>query len=395
MAHADPTGSAVAVTGLGALTTGGEGIQALWRVCAEGGGLFRPIEHFDVSRTGTRIAGFVPTADGTPRPGTDQRLPYLLNRAVGAALADAQARTGRGGVRTALVVASTDSGGCPSASAWRSWADGRSRDCHAQWAPPEGEAAAPWFDGPVLPIGNASAAGAAALGVGADLIRGGIVERAVVCGVDTITETAFQGLASLRTLSPSGCRPFSTRRSGIRISECAAAVVLDGAADPAAAHARLCGWGSSNEAGQAARPDAEGVTKAVTRALADAGARPEELGYVNAHAAGTRHGDAAELTALENILGHQLARIPIASSKAALGHCQGAAGTVEAIMTVLTLARGEVLPTLDLVDLDPRWAHLDFGLTRRAAAPAPELGMTISCGLGGSNVAVVFGRAAA
>ncbi|MGW2262218.1 beta-ketoacyl synthase N-terminal-like domain-containing protein [Streptomyces sp. NPDC001780] len=382
------TARSVAVTGLGVLSPGGRGTDALWRVCERGGAAFRTVEHFDVSRTGARVAGFVPdTGDADPpAPGQPGRLPYLLHRATSDALADAEARTGRRHVPTALVVGTTDSGGCPSAAAWRAWRDGRAPAADAGWPP----YAAPGWDGPVIQVGNASAAGATALGVGADLVRDGVAERVLVCGVDTVTETAFQGLASLRTLSPRGCRPFSARRSGIRVSECAAAVVLERTAPDA--HAHLRGWGSSNEARQAARPDVEGLAKAVRRALRDARTAPDELGYVNAHAAGTRHGDVAELHALAEVLGDHLPRVPVVSSKAALGHCQGAAGTVEAIVTVLTLARGQVLPTLGLADRDPRWHHLNLG--DQSPGSPPETGMTISCGLGGSNVAVVFGRAA-
>ncbi|WP_228972951.1 beta-ketoacyl synthase N-terminal-like domain-containing protein [Streptomyces sp. DH12] len=385
------SGPAVAVTGVGVLSPGGAGADALWRACAGGGAAFRPVEHFDVSRTGAHLAGFVPeeaTGPGAPPPGHPARLPCLLHRATGDAVADAARRTGTAvrdpAVRTALVLGTTDNGGFPSAADWRAWREGRTTVPGAAWEP----YAPPVWDGPVVQVGNASAAGATALGVGADLLRDGVADRVVVCGVDTVTETAFQGLASLRTLSPAGCRPFAARRSGIRISECAAALVLERAADAPLAHLR--GWGSSNEASQAARPDPEGVAKAVRRALADAGTDPAEIGYVNAHAAGTRHGDAAELEALGEVLGERLPFVPVVSSKAALGHCQGAAGTVEAIVTVLTLHRGEVLATLGPAERDPRWDHLDFGGKQPDRPPSAAL--TLSCGLGGSNVAVVFGR---
>ncbi|MFD6654111.1 beta-ketoacyl synthase N-terminal-like domain-containing protein [Streptomyces parvus] len=375
------------VTGIGVLTPGGVGTEAMWRVCLTGDGEFREITHFDVSRTGTRIAGFVPDEPGAPAPGDAARLPYLLHRAVTAALADAREATGAREVPTALVLGTTDSGGCPGTEVWRAWAEGTRPSPEAGWQP----YGAPLVDGPVVQVGNASAAGATALGVATDLLRDGVVERVVVCGVDTVTETAFHGLASLRTLNPRGCRPFSTRRAGIRISECGAAMVLERATTATTpGYARLRGWGSSNEASQAARPDHEGVAKAVRRALADARTEPGLLDYVNAHAAGTRHGDIAEIRALEQVLGDRLPKVPVVSTKAALGHCQGAAGTVEAIMTVLTLARGEVLPTLGLEDRDPRWDHLNLG--DRATQAPPSVGMTISCGLGGSNVAVVFSR---
>ncbi|MEU4656061.1 beta-ketoacyl synthase N-terminal-like domain-containing protein [Streptomyces sp. NPDC023723] len=380
----------VAVTGLGVLSPGGAGVDALWRACAGAEVAFRAVTHFDASRTGAHRIGLVPeeaTGPGAPPPGHPQRLPYLVHRSVADAVADAETRGGGGGdgTRTVLVLGTTDSGGFPSGAAWRAWHEGRG-PAGASWTP----YAPPGPDWPVVQVGNASAAGATALGVGADLLRAGVADRALVCGADTVTETAFHGLASLRTLSPGGCRPFAARRSGIRISECAAALVLERGAD--APLARLRGWGGSNAASQAARPDVAGIASAVRQALADAGTAPERIGYVNAHAAGTRHGDVAELGALHAVLGARLPHVPVVSSKAALGHCQGAAGTVEAIVTVLTLLRGQVLPTLGLADRDPRWDHLNLG---DAPPPRPPgTALTLSCGLGGSNVAVVFDRAA-
>lgn len=368
-------GKSVVVGGMGVLSPAGRGVDALWTACASGGANFRPIEHFDVSRAGATIAGFVPVDEEAVPPGDARRIRHLRDQAVAAALADA----GVGDEPCALVLAATDSGGCPDTRRWRDWrAHGRAEDTDIAADPPVG--------GPVFTVANASAAGAAAIAFAADLIREAVVPRAVVCGVDTVTETAFNGLASLRALSPGGCRPFSPDRSGIRISECAAAIVLrEGPSNGVAVR----GWGVSNLAGQHARPEADAVVAAVESALAVAGADPADVGYVNAHAAGTRQGDAAEIEGLRRVFGDRLGKIPLASSKSAVGHCQGAAGTVEAIVTVETLRRQLVLPTRDLREPDPRMS--DLNLVFQDAEPTGRLGLTISCGLGGATVALLFG----
>ncbi|MFD9538605.1 beta-ketoacyl synthase N-terminal-like domain-containing protein [Streptomyces sp. NPDC060022] len=382
--------NAAAVVGLGVVSPAGEGVERLWDVCRSGGGEFRPLTHFDASGAGAYVAGFVPrSSDTEPHPGDPDRLAHLAVRAIRSALRDAGA-TGPGEV-TGLVLASTDSGGCTSTEAWRK-GDRSDRSLAGGWV---GEvAAALGSDGPVLHVNTASASGASALDLGSELIGAGLADRVVVCGADTVTETAYYGLAALRALSSTGCRPFSTRRSGIRLSECAAALVLedDGHARRRRArrHAVLLGAGSSNAGSQSARPDVGGIVGAVTQALRSADLDASAVGYINAHAAGTRQGDKAEVTALREVFGPHLPRIPVVSSKAALGHCQGAAGAVEALITVLTLSRGEILPTLGLTDIAPEWQDLNFGLGPTAA---PRVAVTTSCGLGAVNAALAFGAA--
>ncbi|WP_225827703.1 beta-ketoacyl synthase N-terminal-like domain-containing protein [Streptomyces naphthomycinicus] len=378
-------GAGVAVTGVGVLTPAGRGIAPLWRTLSAGGARPLPIEHFDTAQAGTGLAHFVPHEPGLPGPGHPERMSALATAAVTDALADAGAR----GEGTALILATTDETGAEVSGRWDGWQTGGTTPRGVPLE--ERVAAACGLTGQVITVATTSAAGCVALGVARRMITSGRVRRVVVCGVDVITEAGFYGLAALRTLSPHGCRPFSADRSGIRISEAAAALVIEpDTPEGGRARGRLEGVAANNLAAQPARPEAEGVAAAVRGALRQAGRRPAEVDYVNAHAAGTRHGDAAELTALWEVFGDRLLRdLPVVSSKAAIGHCQGAAGVVEAVVSLATLERGEVLPTLGLDSVDPAWREHNLG-GRRPGRP-PEVAVSVSCGLGGVNAAVVLG----
>jgi 3-oxoacyl-(acyl-carrier-protein) synthase len=245
-------------------------------------------------------------------------------------------------------------------------------------------------DGPVFMVSTASAAGAAAIAVATNLLSGGLAASVLVVAADCVSRAGLYGLVALRALSRDGCRPFAARRGGIHVSECAAALVItdgrNGAGTATPAGHILSAW-SSNVATQFARPDAEGIADAITHALALAGRSPADVAHVNAHAAGTGQGDQAEMDALSAVLGGGLAEVPVVSVKGVVGHCQAAAGVLEVIVTLRAVQEGRPPPLLGLADVDPQWAGQNFG-QRRAPTPLTTA-MSISCGLGGANAAVL------
>jgi 3-oxoacyl-(acyl-carrier-protein) synthase len=150
----------------------------------------------------------------------------------------------------------------------------------------------------------------------------------------------------------------------------------------------LAGWGASNYATHLASPDASGIEAALRAALADAQLDVGDVDLLNAHGAGTRVGDVAEIAALRRVFAERLPHVAITSSKGALGHWQGAAGVVEALACVLSLSRREVAPTHGAEPVDPAWPDLDIVLARRPARL--RAAVSISSGLGGINTAAVF-----
>lgn len=351
------------VTGAGVIGPCGRGTAALWRSLMDGDSNRRRITHFEAPDL---TVGLVPGEEG--RAGDPGRLLELLVAAAGDALSEAGFD---GEPEVTLVVGTTDCDG------------GRLPGWTAEEA-----AERLCLRGEAITVASASASGGAALEVGRDLLAAGEAQAVLVAGADRVTESAFHGLRSLRTLSAGGCRPFSAERGGIGVAEGAAALVLQSQDGQATARrGRLLGCGSSNLAGNLAVSEAAGIAAAVEAGLADAGLGPAGVGTVNAHGPGTVRGDAIEIEALRAVFGERLAEVAIVSSKGALWHWQGAAGVVETIACLLCHGEGMLAPTHGATPVDPRWEDLDVVLEPRSLPTGASL--SISCGLGGINTATV------
>ncbi|MFI5529974.1 beta-ketoacyl-[acyl-carrier-protein] synthase family protein [Kitasatospora sp. NPDC051853] len=249
-------------------------------------------------------------------------------------------------------------------------------------------------------IVTACAAGAQAVAEGLRLIRAGDAD-VVVCGgtESSLHPTIAAAFTNARALAQGwedpaqASRPFDRRRNGFVLGEGSGVLVLESAehaaARGAAGYAELIGWGSSTDAHHPTmpRPDGEGAADAMRTALANAGLDASDIGYVNAHGTGTKIGDVAESAALNAVFGPD--GPAVSSTKGATGHLLGAAGALEAIVSVLAVARGLLPPTLNLADPDPACA-LDH--VRGAARPA-ELRYALSnaFAFGGHNTSLVFG----
>ncbi|MFE6161663.1 beta-ketoacyl-[acyl-carrier-protein] synthase family protein [Streptomyces sp. NPDC056486] len=248
--------------------------------------------------------------------------------------------------------------------------------------------------GPSLNVATACASGATALGTARDLLASGQCDIAVVCGADAaVTPLMVTGFAQLRALSDQCSRPFDTARDGFVIAEGAGALILErpehAAARSAPRLARLIGYGASSDAHHLVAPHPEGrhAERALRAALAEAGIAPGDVDHVNAHGTSTPRGDAMEAAVLARVLPH---RPPVTSAKGALGHTLGAAGAIEAALTVLALRADLVPPTAGLTDPDPA---LDIDVVAGAARPVPSaVAVSNSFGFGGHNAVVVLAR---
>ncbi|MGH8687866.1 MAG: beta-ketoacyl-[acyl-carrier-protein] synthase family protein [Burkholderiales bacterium] len=198
--------------------------------------------------------------------------------------------------------------------------------------------------------------------------------------------------------APEACRPFQRVRAGLVLAEGAAALVLEDRERAerrgARVYAELTGYGESSDHGNLVRPSADGQARALRAALADAQLAPEALGYVNAHATGTREGDAIEVTALATVLGARAPGIAVSSTKSAHGHALGAAGAIEAAISVLALHHDALPATLGRrEDLDADCAGVAhvIGEPRRGAGTRAALSNSFA--FGGTNTVLVFRRA--
>ena len=258
------------------------------------------------------------------------------------------------------------------------------------------------LQGQMYGVVSACSGGAHALGVAARMIQCGDAEAVVAGGAEaTLTAFGFACFNALQALSPTGVsRPFDARRDGFVMGEGAGVLVLEAAS---AAHARgatilgeIAGYGSTSDAYHLTAPQPNGgpAAKAIELALTDAGVTPAQIDYVNAHGTSTPLNDAAETAALKRAFGSERAKkVPVSSTKSAIGHLLGAAGAVEAVATVQTLATRVIPPTLGYGVPDPE-LDLDYvpGEARQlliSNGDAP-IAVSNSFAFGGHNVALVL-----
>ena len=253
--------------------------------------------------------------------------------------------------------------------------------------------------GPVFGIVSACAAGAHAIGVALRMVQCGDADAVVTGGAEaSLTPLARAAFAQMSALSPSGVsRPFDARRDGFVMGEGAGVLVLEeeeaALARGARILGRLAGYGTTGDAHHLTAPDAAGTggAKAISLALKDAGYGAQDVDYVNAHGTSTPLNDRAETLALKLALGEHAARVPVSSTKSAIGHLLGAAGAVEAVATVLALRDRVAPPTLGWEQAE-EGLDLDYvpGQARPLDIPdaGPAVAISNSFGFGGHNVAL-------
>jgi 3-oxoacyl-[acyl-carrier-protein] synthase II len=256
--------------------------------------------------------------------------------------------------------------------------------------------------GPNFTTVSACATGGHAVGEASEIIRRGDADVMLAGGAEAaIYEAMIGGFASMRALStrnddPAGAsRPFDTGRDGFVIGEGAGVMVLEALehaqARGAVVLAELVGYGATADASHITLPAPGGIgaVRAARRALEKAGMTPDDIDHVNAHATSTPEGDRAELQAIRTIFGASSGRISVTANKSMLGHTLGAAGAIEAIVSILTIREGCVPPTINLTDPDPEAAGIDL-TPKVAAARQVRAVLSNSFGFGGQNTAIVL-----
>jgi 3-oxoacyl-[acyl-carrier-protein] synthase II len=245
--------------------------------------------------------------------------------------------------------------------------------------------------GPVITVGAACAAGATALGNGADLLRADIVDVVIAGGYDALCRFVMRGFDALRSLTRERVRPFDRRRSGLLLGEAAALVMMtrEGAIRGPRL-GRLLGHASASDGSHIAAPDANGrgLELAVRSALDEAGLTPADVEFVSAHGTGTPLNDRIEADVLRRARGSRASQIPVNSIKASVGHTMGAAAALEAVMCLLAGREGVVPYTLGLEEPDPA-CELNHVIGTPLAA-RPRISLSTSLGFGGCNAALVL-----
>lgn len=399
--------AAVAVTGLGLITPAGHDPETVCKTMAAGRSLARkdpgladlPV---DISCS---VTGFDPIEElGLRLASRLDRFAHLALVAARHAVADAQLDTTQRPERVAVILGVGANSLQTYVREFTRIAPGRSVSPLAlPRSVPSMVAGEVAIDtgarGPNFTVSSACASGTTAIGVARDLLLSGACDIVLTGGCESgrarATAACFARMRALstRTERPEqACRPFDTDRDGFVLGEGAAVLVLERAdhARSRGAHVRawLRGYGASADAHHptSPHPQGRGAEQAIRQALTDAGCTPGDVGHINAHGTATRLGDTAEALALLRVFTG--APPAVTSSKSILGHALGAAGAIEAALTVLALQRQEVAPTANLAQQDTG-REMDI-VTGRSRPVAFDVALSTSCGFGGQNAALVL-----
>lgn len=244
-----------------------------------------------------------------------------------------------------------------------------------------------------IDINGACASSTVGLCVGANLIERGEAESVLVVGADWVSRFTFSGFAALRALSKTKCRPFDINRDGLALGEAAAAVQLVSKKEAMNSglkmEAVLMGWGIANDANHITGParDGRGLSDAIRSALSQANLSAEDISAFCAHGTGTIYNDAMELSAIENVFGDRC--LPLFSIKGALGHTLGAAGALEAAISIKAAQKRLIPPTYGLVTPEKR---VDGKALNDVQKLKGDTVLTSNSGFGGLNAALIIGR---
>ena len=400
--------SRIAVTGLGLVTPVGAGRREVWEGLLAGRSGFAPVESFDTRAFTTHLGAEVRGFD--PSPWVRRQEAAALGRASQLAIAAA---------RMALEDAGLDPDAVESerAGVAMGTTSGEPREverfddrflagelekvgaefislypCHMIAAHVARELR---FAGPNTMIPTACAAGNYAIANAVDMLRAGRADVMLAGGADAFSRITYTGFHRLGAIAPERCQPFDKNRKGMIPGEGAAVLVLEplerALARGARIYAELAGYGLSCDAHHmtAAHPEGAGAARAMERALADAGATPEEVSYISAHGTGTPTNDRLEILAVKRVFSEAARRTPMSSIKSMIGHTMGAASAIEAAVCALAVAEDRIPPTMNLEEPEE---ELDF--VSNAARELPvRLAMNNAYAFGGNNASVLLRKA--
>jgi len=407
------------VTGMGLVTPLGTDVPTTWAAMVEGRSGVTTIDAFDPSRLSVRIAGQVPDFDASrvldrkdqrrmdrymqlglvaareamDQAGLPERLEGELAERTGAILG-----TGLGGVGTLEEGFTTNVTRGPDRISPFLIAYGIPNVGSGQVAISFG------MTGPNFATVSACATGGHAVGEAFETIRRDDADVMLAGGSEAgIFEALVGGFAAMRALSTrnddpaAASRPFDVRRDGFVCGEGAGVLVLEESSHAEARGAQplaeLVGYGATADASHITLPAPGGIgaVRAARRALEKAGLAADDVDHVNAHATSTPEGDKAELQAIKTILGDRAGAVPVTANKSMIGHTLGAAGAIEAIVTVMTIRESCIPPTINLEQPDPEAAGMTI-VSGEAKRHAVRTALSNSFGFGGQNTALVFRR---
>ncbi len=394
----------VAITGLGAVSACGLGVERLWTAARDGRTAVADVAFPRIHRQQVKRAARIAEADFAAIA-TDAK-PRFQDRTAILALAAAREAIARAGLEAADfgprcgVVVGSGFGGAETLE--RNYV--RFVEAPAERSDPMAipkimtSSPASWIGmewkatGPTFCISTACASATQSIALAADLIRAGVIDRCIAGGAESLlVDGVFAAWEAMHVMTTGVCRPFSRERTGMVLGEGAGIVVLEA---PEAARARgatvlaeLVGQANTSDAADLLRPDPAGATACVRGAVASSGFDPARIGYCNAHGTGTIANDVTEAQALREVFGPAFDGLLVSSTKPIHGHALGAGGALELIVTVEALRAQIAPPTIDFLGVDPKIGFEPVPHVARAFSA--DAALSNSFAFGGINAALV------
>ena len=410
------SGRRVVITGIGLVTPLGVGTRKNWEALLRGANGIGPVTRFDVSRFATRFAGEIKGFD--PLPFIEKKEVRKMDLFIQYSIVAAQLAVEDSGIASAALEGDR-TGVCVGSGIG---GIGSLEETHTVLLEKGPDRVSPFFliqtiineaagqisikyraKGPNTATVTACSTGTHAIGDSFRMIARGEADIMFAGGAEApVTPLGLAGFCALKALSErndepaKASRPFDAQRDGFVMGEGAGIVILEelehALARGARIYAEVSGYGMTSDAYHvtAPAPDGDGAVRVMLRALADAGARPEDIGYINAHGTSTPFNDKTETLAIKKVFGEHALKIGVSSTKSMMGHLLGAAGGVEAGITALCLKHQIMTPTINYEFPDP---DCDLDYVPNAARPAEIVcALSNSFGFGGTNGALLFRR---
>jgi 3-oxoacyl-[acyl-carrier-protein] synthase II len=388
----------VAVIAAAAVSPLGKNLAQTLASLREGRDCVSLVTRFDVSKTRCSTAGQVPdeflaeVANENRKTKRLHRASHMMIAATRAAFAQAP------GFAPELAVIGTTSGGMTFGEAFfRSVLNRDPQKKRATWLAnysPQKQVLdaldSVGICAPMQIIANACASGTNAIGHAFQLILSGKKNRVLCGGFDAISELVFVGFDSLQASTPEKIRPFDKDRTGLVLGEGAAILALeswdDAVARGAEILAEITGYGISTDNHHLTQPHPSGIgpLQAMSRALESASRSPGDVDYINAHGTATIFNDATEGAAITQLFNRA---VPVSSTKSMMGHSLGAAGAIEAVISILALRHQFLPPNINLREADPAW---NFEVVKKSRHAKIGCAISNSFGFGGTNATIVL-----
>jgi 3-oxoacyl-[acyl-carrier-protein] synthase II len=392
----------------------GIGVATAWKNVCEGKSGIGPLTRFDTTGFETKIAGEV--KDFNPELYIDKKeikkMDLFIHYAIAAtkeALEDAQLAITRENSEQIGVIVGTGLGGLPSIERYHKILLEKGPGRISPFFIPmlianlaSGQIAIQFGPkGPNACVVTACATGAHCIGDAFRAIVYGDAEAMIAGGTEAnITPLTIGGFNAMKALSTrndepeKASRPFEKNRDGFVVAEGAGIIILEelqfALKRKAKIHGELVGYGYTGDAYHitAPSPDGDGAARCMRMAIKDAGLKPEDVDYINAHGTSTPLNDLTETIAVKTVLGERAQKVPISATKSMTGHLLGAAGSTEAIFTILSIRDGIMPPTLNYEEADPQ-CDLDY-IPNAARRKPLKVAISNAFGFGGTNATLVF-----